>query len=213
MSVAAGCLDAISFVGFGGVFTANMTGNTVLLGIALASMLGHVSSKLGVAPPGIAILAFVAGAVATAPILRRGFDASRAGTIVAVESAIVALAGILFAFWHAPPVIPLCIALLSFTMGAQSVAVAKAGLPGITSTYVTGTMITGIMRAIAARNDEQHDRHRREAANDGIAWIAYLAGAVIGTTLLLTLRQYALLVTAVLFAAHAVWVTIRSLKY
>ena len=31
----AGFLDAISFLGLGNVFTANMTGNTILLGIAL----------------------------------------------------------------------------------------------------------------------------------------------------------------------------------
>ncbi|MGN6697263.1 MAG: YoaK family protein, partial [Thermomicrobiales bacterium] len=33
---AAGSLDAISYLGLGHVFTANMTGNTVLLGVALA---------------------------------------------------------------------------------------------------------------------------------------------------------------------------------
>ena len=35
LSVAAGCVDAVSYLGLGHVFTANMTGNTVLLGLSL----------------------------------------------------------------------------------------------------------------------------------------------------------------------------------
>ena len=36
LTVVAGCTDAISYLGLGRVFTANMTGNTVLLGVAVA---------------------------------------------------------------------------------------------------------------------------------------------------------------------------------
>jgi uncharacterized membrane protein YoaK (UPF0700 family) len=35
LSCAAGAIDAISYLGLGRVFTANMTGHTVLLGLAL----------------------------------------------------------------------------------------------------------------------------------------------------------------------------------
>jgi hypothetical protein len=34
----AGCVDAISYLGLGHVFTANMTGNTVLLGVSLGQL-------------------------------------------------------------------------------------------------------------------------------------------------------------------------------
>ena len=36
LTLAAGSVDAISYLGLGHVFTAMMTGNTVLLGLALA---------------------------------------------------------------------------------------------------------------------------------------------------------------------------------
>ena len=36
LAFAAGYVDALGYLGLGGVFTANMTGNTVLLGILLA---------------------------------------------------------------------------------------------------------------------------------------------------------------------------------
>ena len=36
LAFTAGCVDAISYLGLGHVFTANMTGNTVLLGLSLA---------------------------------------------------------------------------------------------------------------------------------------------------------------------------------
>lgn len=41
----AGFLDAISFLGLGNVFTANMTGNTILLGIALGR--GDLPGRFG----------------------------------------------------------------------------------------------------------------------------------------------------------------------
>ena len=35
LSLAAGCVDAVGYLGLGQVFVANMTGNTVLLGLAI----------------------------------------------------------------------------------------------------------------------------------------------------------------------------------
>jgi uncharacterized membrane protein YoaK (UPF0700 family) len=37
LAFAAGSIDALSYLGLGRVFTANMTGNTVLLGVAVAT--------------------------------------------------------------------------------------------------------------------------------------------------------------------------------
>ncbi len=44
LTLAAGCVDAISYLGLGHVFTAMMTGNTVLLGLALGQ--GHILDAL-----------------------------------------------------------------------------------------------------------------------------------------------------------------------
>src|SRR5438105_8624110 len=53
-----GLVDAVSFLGLGRIFTANMTGNVVFLGFAAAGAAG-----LSVARSGVALLAFAAGAV------------------------------------------------------------------------------------------------------------------------------------------------------
>src|SRR2546421_6567796 len=52
-----GMVDAVSYLGLGHIFTANMTGNVVLLGFALAGA-GQVSIPASL----LAIAAFVAGA-------------------------------------------------------------------------------------------------------------------------------------------------------
>ncbi len=72
LTAAAACVDAISYLGLGRVFTANMTGNTVLL--ALAAVQGEARSTVRSVA---ALLGFAAGAAAGALIVRRG--ASRSG--------------------------------------------------------------------------------------------------------------------------------------
>ena len=63
LTFAAGSVDAISYLALGRVFTANMTGNIVLLGLAVAQSLGPQTERslvalaafaAGVAPPSVA---------------------------------------------------------------------------------------------------------------------------------------------------------------
>ena len=58
MTAVTGVVDAVSFLAMGHVFTANMTGNIVLLGFALAGAAG-----LSVSRSSVALIAFPAGAV------------------------------------------------------------------------------------------------------------------------------------------------------
>src|SRR5207245_2693798 len=58
MTGVTGVVDAVSFLAMGHVFTANMTGNIVLLGFALAGAAG-----LSVSRSSVALIAFLAGAV------------------------------------------------------------------------------------------------------------------------------------------------------
>ena len=58
LTVVSGFVDAVSFLGLGHVFTANMTGNVVLLGFGIAG-----SAGLPVVAPLVSLLAFLAGAV------------------------------------------------------------------------------------------------------------------------------------------------------
>jgi uncharacterized membrane protein YoaK (UPF0700 family) len=67
LAVAAGCVDAASFLGLGQVMTAAMTGNTVLLGVAL----GQADAQ-GALRATVALAGFVAGALVGAAIVDRG---------------------------------------------------------------------------------------------------------------------------------------------
>jgi uncharacterized membrane protein YoaK (UPF0700 family) len=202
-------VDAISFLRFGDVFTANMTGNTVLLGIAIGSRLGSVPNSLGIGPPLLAIAAFVIGATVTLPAFRNGFDAPRAALLVLAEAVMVALAGCAFATLHVQFVVALCIVLVSLAMGAQSIVASKAGIPGISTTYVTGTLVTAVTRLFASG---PLDERSRDAERDALAWLAYLCGAAVGTLLLIPFGRAALLPTVILFVLLAAWFA-RSTRF
>ncbi len=207
LSVAAGCVDAISYVGFGQVFTANMTGNMVLLGIAVVTRFGTLPVTIGFLSPLIAILAFIAGALAPLPLFPAGLHARRAGAVVLVEGVLVAIAAIAYAFIHASFVVPLCIALVSFAMGAQSMVASKAALPGISTTYVTGTLITAITRGLS---HGASDEHRRDAVRNVWVLFAYIGGASLGALLYIALHHKVLLLLAVAFAGIAFWLDRRA---
>jgi uncharacterized membrane protein YoaK (UPF0700 family) len=207
LSIAAGCVDAISFVGFGQVFTANMTGNMVLLGIAVVSRFGTLPVTIGFVYPLIAIVAFIAGAVAPLPLFPAGLHARRAAAVVLAEGILAAIAALAFALIHAPFVVPLCIALVSFAMGAQSMVASKAGLPGISTTYVTGTLITALTRGLS---HGASDEHRRDALRNVWVIVAYIGGASLGALMFLAFHRNVLLLPALSFGAIAVWLDRRA---
>ncbi len=182
-----------------------MTGNTVLLGIGIASRLGYLPTSLGVAPPLIAIGAFVVGAVLTVLFMGEGFEGRRAAALVAVEGVVIGVAGIAFAFLTADYVVPLCIALVSLMMGAQSVAVSKARIAGISTTYVTGTLVTGVMKA-----NSKEPKDHRDAALDGWVWITYLVGATAGAAMLIVFHHHALFPAALIFLGLAAWLAYEN---
>ena len=70
LSLAAGCVDAVGYLGLGQVLVANMTGNYVLLGLAIGQTDG-----LDVLQSGAALAAFVLGVAVDAAIVEGAQDA------------------------------------------------------------------------------------------------------------------------------------------
>ncbi|MFY9739938.1 MAG: YoaK family protein [Candidatus Cybelea sp.] len=138
----------------------------------------------------------------TLPAFRDGFDAHRAALVVLAEAVIVALAGTAFAMLQGQFVVAFCIGLVSLAMGAQSIVASKAGIPGISTTYVTGTLVTAATRLFASG---PRDERSRDAARDALAWLAYLGGAAGGTLLLIPFHRAALLPPVILFLVLAAW--------
>ncbi len=142
LSFAAGYIDAISYLGLDRVFTANMTGNSVLLAIALAQLDGEAAARSSTA-----LVGFLGGAIIGAGIVER--DRMETVWPPAVTLALTIECGILVAFaagWHLTNVASAAvtttalIVLSSLAMGVQSAAIRRRGVSGIATTYITGTL-------------------------------------------------------------------------
>lgn len=192
LSLAAGCVDAVGYLGLGQIFVANMTGNTVLLGLALGQAKGQAALRAVVALAG-----FVVGVGAGAAIVGRG--GGRSEWSPGVTAALTLEVAVLVAFavgWflvEAEPeggsVYPL-IVLPAVAMGLQSAAVRRLGIPGVATTYITGTLTDLTEGAIArlrpavfgAMSDDGPEREVPSARGlllPADVWLAYGIGAVI----------------------------------
>jgi uncharacterized membrane protein YoaK (UPF0700 family) len=192
LSVAAGCVDAVSYLSLGHVFTANMTGNTVLLGLSLGQADWQAALRSGVA-----LVAFIFG-VAVGTVIAGG-DRERHAVwpitvtlTLAVELAV--LAAFALGFYLAGGAAHTLILLAALAMGLQSTAVRRLGIPGVATTYITGTLTSVIEGAISrlylviyssAMSGERGERRSKQATTSarGLVlpadvWFAYAIGAV-----------------------------------
>jgi uncharacterized membrane protein YoaK (UPF0700 family) len=183
LTAAAGSADAVSYLGLGRVFTANMTGNLVLLGIAIGQ--GQLAGSIRAV---IAFAGFVIG-VLLGVRLTEGFPSPSGGrqgggratprwphsATLALLAEVGLLLG-LVAGWEiigertAPVAIDILIALSAGAMGMQTAAARRIGVVGVTTTFVTG-MLTGLIAALVTGGSG-----RRQAT----LWAATLACLLIG---------------------------------
>ncbi|MGW2325817.1 YoaK family protein [Streptomyces sp. NPDC001700] len=142
LTVATGAMDAISFLALGGVFTSVMTANLSLLGISAGDQDPERARDAAVAVAG-----FVAGALLSARIVRGERPAGRARWALGAE--VLALGG-LWAGWATAGGHPgqgaqsALLAVAALAMGGQSGLVRAVGPPGMSTTYLTGTL-TGLL--------------------------------------------------------------------
>jgi len=147
---AAGSVDAISYLALGHVFTANMTGNTLLLGMNAGQ--GHGVEALRSAAALLGYLFGVAiGALLARKDKRKTWSSGVTATL-ALETVVLGAFGLAWYFTGAAqqsdPWYTL-IAVCGVTMGLQSVAVRQLGIPGIVTTYITGTLTSLVSGLIA----------------------------------------------------------------
>ncbi|MER7685292.1 YoaK family protein [Streptomyces sp. NPDC097610] len=178
LTVVSGLIDAVSYLGLGHVFTANMTGNVVVLGFAAAGAPGfsvpHTSTSLAF---------FLAGAAAGGRISVRYGGGSRrtwARVTLTAEAVFVgASAVVAFAAPGATATVYALIALTAFAMGLRNATVRKLGVPDLTTTVLTMTL-TGLASESRAGDGTGHRSPRRTASA-----LAMLAGAAIGAWLVI----------------------------
>lgn len=175
LACAAGFVDAASYLGLGNVFTANMTGNTVLLGVELAR--GHGSAALRSA---VALAGFCLGvAIGAALILRSRPWPRLALPALAFEVAAIAALLVLWAVVGVAPIRYPLIVISACAMGAQSSAVRFSDVRGVNTTYMTSTLMSAVVRPVL-RLRGMDDGSREGPSLPGAAWVIYGAGAVGG---------------------------------
>jgi uncharacterized membrane protein YoaK (UPF0700 family) len=178
LTVLSGLVDAVCYLGLGRVFTANMTGNVVVLGFAAAGAPGF-SVPASLTSLGV----FLVGAVAGGRLSRHVTRRSRLLTIaigceaffVAAAAVVAFLASTVAAGWGRYTVI----ALLAFAMGIRNSVIRSLAIPDMTTTVLTQTL-TGLAADSPLAGGENTRAGRRSAAV-----ICMLAGAITGAALFL----------------------------
>lgn len=186
LAFGAGAVDAISFLGLGHVFTANMTGNIVLLGVAAGSGAGSESIRSGVSLVAFCIAVFVALWIC------RNATESRVprGVVLALGLEAVAQAGFLTG-WLLASGRPgqtaevWLVGISALAMGLQSGAVMRLRVRGVSTTYVTG-MLTGLISEVVTFSGDTRDWVRRV-----LVLAALLIGAACAAVMVVDARDLA----------------------
>src|SRR5882762_6404542 len=205
-TVATGLIDAVSYLGLGHVFTANMTGNVVFLAFAVAGAPGLSFPRLAVS-----LGAFLAGAVAggrlaarlgTSPQHRWVATAFGVEAVLLLCAALAAAAGTRAALFAAYGVI----VLTALAMGVRNATVRKIALPDLTTTVLTLTL-TGLAADSALAGGTNPRGWRR-----GASVLSMFLGAGVGALLVRHSLVLPLVVSGVVSSscAIAVGLTLRE---
>ncbi|MGA2431917.1 MAG: YoaK family protein [Acidimicrobiales bacterium] len=198
MTVVTGLVDAFSYLVLGHVFVANMTGNVVFLGFALAGAPGFsITASLA------AVAAFVLGAGIGGRLYANG-RAHRA-TLLYRASAIQAvflLVGMVLALGVTFPANGgyryALIGVMGVAMGIQNATARKLAVPDLTTTVLTLT-ITGMVADVGDVQSVGVANTRRL-----IAVLSMFVGGLVGAILVLHSALFSpLLIAAVAIAAVA----------
>ena len=199
LAALAGAVDAIAVLSLGDVFVSFMSGNTTLLGNAVAHGQGGAALQLAAV-----VVAFLGGVVAGELVAVRVAAHRRSQAVLLLVASGLALASL--GTWLALPhlAIALC---LAGCMGVQNAAVRRAGGMDVALTYVTGTLVR-LGRTIAAA---VLGRGAWEAASPVAGlWLSFAVGAAaggLGASGDPTIAIAAAAAVAVLLAGYA---TVRS---
>jgi uncharacterized membrane protein YoaK (UPF0700 family) len=151
LTVLTGVVDAVSILSLGRVFVANMTGNVVFVGFALAGASGFSLSASLSALAGFLAGAAIGGAVDERLRSHRG----RLVSVVAGGELVLVVVALLVATVAGPRLGPGArdgiAALLALAMGAQNAAVRQLKVFDLTTTVLTMTL-TGIAADMRQRD-------------------------------------------------------------
>jgi uncharacterized membrane protein YoaK (UPF0700 family) len=179
MTVVTGLVDAFSYLLLGHVFVANMTGNVVFLGFAVAGAAGF---SIGASI--VALVSFGVGSVVGGRIVQRfGHHRGHHVAVATGAQAVLLIVSMVLAFVGAHPfgsgVRYALIVFLAIAMGVQNSSVRRLAVPDLTTTVLTLT-VTGIGADSALGGGKGSKSGRRL-----VSVVAMFLGALVGAVLIL----------------------------
>ena len=180
LSFGTGVLDAATYLGLHGVFTANMTGNVVFVGLGLAGGNQVPLLRAGRARGGVVVGAAAIGVVQRGRDVRPNADGVVAGTLVMAALLVLGTAVALRVVDLSVLGLDLLTGAVAFAMGAQAVAARRVGVTDVSTVVVTSTLA-----GLAADSPLTGNRSGWAASSRRLgAVLSMAAGAVTGAFLL-----------------------------
>jgi uncharacterized membrane protein YoaK (UPF0700 family) len=195
-----GIIDAVSFLGLGHVFTANMTGNVVFLGFAIG---GTADSSVGRSLA--ALCAFASGSVVGGRLTNEPHRTPAKHLLIAMHAEVVFLclaAGAALIAGHEMSSASryLLIVVTAAAMGLRNAVVRKLAVPDLTTTVLTLT-ITGLAADSGPAGGAAPRQRRRM-----LSILIMGSGALVGTMLLRPLGIWVpLMVAALVVSGFAIY--------
>jgi len=203
LTFSTGVIDAVGYLGLDNVFTGNMTGNVLLMGMAFAG-----GADLPILRPALALVFFMLGAVLAGRMLRRGPDgwSWRVSVAVMVVAAVLTLLAVFTALVDVQVNAVLgsiTTSCMSAAMGIQAATAKRLKVADITTVVITST-ITGLAS------------ESKLAGGDGKLWVrrtlapALLIGGAFGGAAALRMGLWlGLALSAVISTAVAIFGDVR----
>ena len=197
-----GVIDAVSFLGLGHVFTANMTGNVVFLGFAMGG-----TADISVGRSLTALCAFASGSVVGGRLTNQRHRTPAKHLLIAMYAEVLLLflaaGAALSSGGQTIAKVYLLIVLTAVAMGLRNAVVRKLAIPDLTTTVLTMT-VTGLAADSALAGGTSLRRRRRM-----LAILTMCGGALAGTMLLRAFGMWVSLFVAALvvgaIAVHLYW--------
>ncbi|MCW2784063.1 MAG: hypothetical protein JWP74_580 [Marmoricola sp.] len=205
LTFSTGVIDAVGYLGLDRVFTGNMTGNVVILGMGLVG-----GGNLPVVGPLLALGGFMAGAALGGRVLKSAEPgwSPRTTALFSLVATTMLVVAVLLLFIendlsHAGGVA--ITTTLGAAMGVQAASARFIGVKDVTTVVVTST-ITGL----AADSRLGSGASSGDSLRRGSAVVLILAGAAVGAALLQWHLGVGLLLAGALTAAVTALGTIHS---
>jgi len=212
-----GVMDALSFLALN-VFASVLTGNTVLLGLAISS--GNI---LNVIVPLVALTGFIGGVVLGNRLAEPNLDfqkkiwpatVTRALFVEVIMLSIFTVGGFVMGESIRRQAVYVFIMLATVSMGIQSSAVRALGVPHISTTYITGTrtnLIISFARQHNAKTVTNKDERKSGLVLSIGVVVVYILSAMVGGVTVANLSLMAALIPVIGISLVVVVAKVRML--